>query len=93
MAVWLTRTGSHRWMSRHSACRWLETVMDVVVVVPGLVEEAMTMEEVVHRLLVLSMVVLMSAVEWTPGVAVHGELEDPLHGADYLHLEGHGPRR
>ena len=51
------------------------------------------MEEVVHRLLVLSMVVLMSVVEWTPGVAVHGEHEDPLHGADYLHLEGHGPRR
>ena len=64
--------------------------MDVVVVVPGSVEEALTMEEVMHRLLVLQLVVLVSVIGWTPGVAVHEEHEGPLHGADCLHHEGHG---
>ena len=49
--------------------------MDVVVVVPGLVEEAKTMVERMHRLLVSPMVVSVKVVEWTPGVAVHEEQE------------------
>ena len=44
--------------------------MDVVVVVPGLVEEAKTMVERMHRLLVSPMVVSVKVVELTPGVAV-----------------------
>lgn len=72
---------------------WLETSMDVVVVVPGSVEEALTMEEVMHRLLVLQLVVLVPVVGWTPGVAVHKEHAGLLYGADCLHHEGHGPRK
>ena len=49
--------------------------MDVVVVVLGLVEEAKTMVERMHRLLVSPMVVSVKVVEWTPGVAVHEEQE------------------
>ena len=40
----------------------METSMDVVVVVPESVEEALTLEEVMHRLMVLKLVVLMSVV-------------------------------
>ena len=72
---------------------WLETSMDVVVVVPESVEEALTLEEVMHRLMVLKLVVLMSVVGWTPEVAAHEKHEGPLHGVDCLHHEGHGPRR
>ena len=72
---------------------WMEKSMDVVVVVPESVEEALTMEEVMHRLMVLKLVVLMSVVGWTPEVAAHEKHEGPLHGVDCLHHEGHGPRR
>ena len=67
--------------------------MDVVVVVPEPVGEALTMEEVVSRLMALRVVVLMLVVVWTPEVAVHEMHEDPLHDVVGLRHEGHGLMR
>ena len=53
----------------------------------------MSMEEVMHRLMVLKVVVLMRVVGWTPEVAAHEKHEGPLHGVDCLHHGGHGPRK
>ena len=50
------------------------------------------MVERMHRLPVLSMVVVVSVVEWSPGLAVHEEHEGPLHDVGCLHPGGHGPR-
>ena len=57
--------------------------MGVVVVVPEPVEEALTMEGVMYRLMVLKGVVLMPVVVWTPEVAVHEKHEDPLQSVGY----------
>ena len=72
---------------------WMEKSMGVVVVVPEPVEEALTMEEVVSRLMVLKVEVLMLVAVWTPEVAVHEMHEGPLHDVDGLRHEGHGPMR
>ena len=71
----------------------MEWWMDEVVVVPELVEEVWTIEEVVSRAMVVRLVVPMVVVVWTPEVAVHEMHEDPLHGVGYLRHESHGPKR
>ena len=67
--------------------------MDAMVVEPELVEVALMMVRMMHQLLVLSMVEVVSVVEWSPGHAVHVGHEDHLHGVGCLHHEGHGLRR
>ena len=86
---WKSLVGEQAW----GMSEWREMSMDVVVVVPESVGEALTMEEVMHRLVVLKVVVLMPVVGWTPEVAAHEKHEGPLHGVGCLHHEGHGPRR